>query len=52
MRQRPRIGIFLLSAAVTFGVLLATMGTRHFHRMKACVERPVPEKSASAEEPK
>jgi hypothetical protein len=41
MRQKPRIGIFLLSAAITFGVLLATLGTQHFHRMKACATNAV-----------
>jgi hypothetical protein len=52
MRHRPRIGIFLISAAATFGILLATLGTRHFHRMKACVERAAPEKTSTAEMPK
>jgi hypothetical protein len=48
MRHRPRIGLFFLSAALTFGVLLATIGPRHFHRMKACAERVMPDKEAPA----
>ena len=53
MRHRPRIGLFFLSATLTFGVLLATIGPRHFHRMKACAERVMPDKEApAADQPK
>jgi len=42
MKRRPQFLILLLTAAITFGTLMAALGPRHFNHLRHCAVNDTP----------
>lgn len=47
MKRRPRFLVMFLTALLTFGTLMATVGPRHFRNFKQCHSTEVSEKTGT-----